>query len=481
MGPRYFLTYQSQTSYTLRLCDTKYQAPIDSILKRIVETYREEFADMSEDRNVTPSSEAIPIVMGSGSGKILGLNMNLWRLALVTGVAQFSMSIWGWEFSIFLEINVLLAKWQIGVALSIGMFAMILGYMASGIMSDFIGRKNTMVISFIPMAIGLIGMWLNPTWPFIALEYALNQFGWASVLVITAAIPADEIAATGGSNSARTFTMVLLPAFVVDGLSPILGGIMLDSGYSASDLHIMAAIGALAALVAAALFVRESLTSDVISKAKRGPIITVRGLGRDFWKFVLGISGFIFFLRSAVPYLGNLTVGEWGISPAFYGYAWSFYSITSAVILYSAGTLADRNVKLALVFALTGNAAIVFVFSLVEGFLFLIILNTLWSFPVALWIGAENTIVAGSVSEEKKGRALGTYRYVLSIIGLFAYSFGAYVWELTGSLKNLYFLVGIECLLFVIILAIVLSTINLKRSEVITSNENNLISPQQET
>lgn len=474
MGPRYFLTYQSQTSYTLRLCDTKYQAQIDSILKRTAEKYREEFANLSGDENVTSSSETIPVVMGSRSRKILGLNMNLWRLALVTGVAQFSMSIWGWEFSIFLEINVLLAKWQIGLALSIGTFAMILGYMASGIISDFIGRKNTMAISFIPMAIGLIGMWLNPTWPFIALEYALNQFGWASVLVITAAIPADEIAATGGSNSARTFTVVLLPAFVVDGLSPVLGGIMLEAGYSASYLHLIAAIGSLVALIATALFVRESLSKDVISKAKRGPIITIRGLGRNFWKFVLGISGFIFFLRSAVPYLGNLTVGEWGISPAFYGYAWSFYSITSAVILYSAGTLADRNVKAAQIFALAGNAVIVLAFSLVEGFLFLIVLNALWSFPVALWIGAENTIVAGSVPEEKKGRALGTYRYVLSIIALFAYSFGAYVWDLGGSLRNLYFFVGIECLLFTIILAIVLSTTDLKRSEVMTTEEDNL-------
>ncbi len=421
---------------------------------------------MSTEENVDLTSETIPVVMGSRSRKVLGLNMNLWRLALVTGVAQFSMSLWAWEFTIFLELDVLLAKMQIGLALSIGTFAMILGYMASGIFSDFIGRKNTMVISFIPMAIGLLGMWLNPTWPFVALEYALNQFGWASILVVTAAIPADEIVAEGGANSARTFTMVLLPAFVVDGLSPILGGFMLDSGYSASNLHLIAAIGSIIALVATYLFVRESLSQDVISKARSGSFITIRGLGNNFWKFVLGISGFIFFLRSAVPYLGNLTVGEWGLSPAYYGYAWSFYSITSAIILYAAGTLADKNVKVAQVAALLGNALIVFAFSLFQGFLYLVILNALWSLPVALWIGSENTIVAGSVTEEKKGRALGTYRYVLSIIGLFAYSFGAYIWDLSGSLRVLYFFVGIECFLFVIILAISLSSIDLKRDVV---------------
>ena len=141
------------------------------------------------------NSEILPVVMGGRSRKILGLNMNLWRLALVTGVAQFTMSIWAWEFSIFLELDVLLAKWQIGMAFSVGTFAMILGYMASGIISDFIGRKNTMVISFIPIAIGMLGMWSNPTWPFVTFEYALSQFGWASILVVTAAIPADEIVA----------------------------------------------------------------------------------------------------------------------------------------------------------------------------------------------------------------------------------------------------------------------------------------------
>ncbi|TFG32484.1 MFS transporter [Candidatus Thorarchaeota archaeon] len=421
---------------------------------------------MSSDEMIKPTTETYPIVMGGRARKVMGLNMNLWRLALVTGIAQFSMSLWAWEFSIFLELDVLLAKWQIGMAFSIGTFAMILGYMASGIISDFIGRKNTMVISFIPMAIGLLGMWLNPTWPFIAIEYALNQFGWASILVITAAIPADEIVADGGAHSARTFTMVLLPAFIVDGISPILGGIMLDSGYTASHLHIIAAIGSIIALLATALFVKESLTKDIIKEARRGPIITVRGLGKDFWKFVLGISGFIFFLRAAVPYLGNLVVGEWNISPAFYGYAWSFYSITSAIILYSAGTLADKNVKAAQILALIGNALIILVFAFVEGFLYLIVLNALWSIPVALWIGAENTIVAGSVTIEKKGRALGTYRYALSVIGLFAYSFGAYIWELNGSLKILYYLVGIGCLLFVIIMAIALRSINLKRETV---------------
>ena len=406
-------------------------------------------------------SEPIPVVMTGRSRKVLGLNMNLWRLALVTGVAQFSMSLWAWEFSIFLEYDVGVLRWQIGAALSIGTLAMIIGFMASGIISDFIGRKNTMVISFIPMAIGLLGMWLNPIWPFVAIEYGVVYFGWASILVITTAIPADEIQADGGSNSARTFTMVLIPAFLVDGISPVLAGILLENGYSASFLHLIASIGAVLALVATFAFVRESLDKEIIKKARKGPIITIRGLGKNFWKFVVGIAGCIFFLRSAFPYLGNLVVGEWALTDAQYGYAWAFYSLTSVIVLYFAGTLADRNVKAAQIVALLGNAIIALLFSVFQGFWVLVTLNIAWALPVALWIGAENTIVAGSVTEEKKGRALGTYRYATSIAGFFAFSFGAYIWEISDSLTFLYQFAGIGTLLFIIVMALALKSIEL--------------------
>lgn len=405
--------------------------------------------------------EPYPVVMSGRSRKILGLNMNLWRLALVTGIAQFAMSLWAWEFSIFLEYEVGVLRWQIGTVLSIGTLAMIIGFMASGIIADLIGRKNTMVISFIPMAIGLLGMWLNPTWPLIAIEYGIAQFGWASIIVITTAIPADEIAAEGGSNSARTFTMVLLPAFVVDGLSPILAGLMLENGYSASHLHLIASIGAVIALVATLAFVRESLGEDVIKKARKGPVITFRGFGNNFWKFVIGIAGFVFFMRASVPYLGNLVVGEWGISAAYYGYAWAAFSITSAILLYFAGTLADRNVKAAIVVALVGNAIIIIAFSIFQGFWVLVGLNIMWALPIGLWIGAENTIIAGSVPEEMKGRALGTYRYATSMIGFFAFSFGAYIWEISNSLSVLFGLAGIATLVFAFLMIPAVKSIDL--------------------
>lgn len=106
-----------------------------------------------------------------------GLSGNLWRVAIVTGIAQFSVSIWTWHFGIFLAGVV--ERWQIGLTFSVGTFAMILGYTASGTISDFIGRKNAMTFSFIPIALGLLALRFFPVWPFILVEYALVQFGWA--------------------------------------------------------------------------------------------------------------------------------------------------------------------------------------------------------------------------------------------------------------------------------------------------------------
>jgi MFS family permease len=83
------------------------------------------------------------------SRQFLGLSGNLWRLALVTGVAQFSFSLWGWEFSIFLYTVVEL--WQIGLIYSTGTLAMLIGYLMSGAIADLVGRKKAMVFSFIPM------------------------------------------------------------------------------------------------------------------------------------------------------------------------------------------------------------------------------------------------------------------------------------------------------------------------------------------
>jgi MFS family permease len=396
----------------------------------------------------------------------LGLSGNLWRLAGVTGIAQFCMSLWAWQFGIFLAGVV--EKWQIGLTFSIGTFAMILGYAVSGTVADFIGRKNALSFSFIPMFFGLFFLRFFPVWPLIPIEYGVTSFGWAFVIIMSRAIPADEIAQSDGENSARVFNMTLLPAFLVDGISPIIAAILLDIGYVAGDLHLLASLGALVAIIANTRIVKESLGKDLMQKAKSGPIISFRGLGRNFWIFTFGMFGFVFIGNLAFPYLGNLVVGDWGLSESTYGFAWSAYSFTSVILMYNVSGLADRNVRVALIFAVWSTAVIVGLFASGSGVVELIILNIVWAAPLVIWTGAENSLAVNGVSDEMKGRALGTYQFMMSSTRLFGAFFGAVLWDYFGSLRIVFSIASVGGLIIVVGLTYALMSIEIqKRGQVV--------------
>ena len=385
---------------------------------------------------------------------ILGLSDNLWRLALVVGVAQFSWSIWGWLFGIFLE--TIIEPWQMALTFSAGTFAMIIGLPVSGYIADMVGRKRTMVFSFIPLSVGLLMLALIPIWPFLPLAYGLASFGWSFILIISRAVPADEIAADGGENAARRFTMVLLPAFLVDGLSPAIASGFLIMGMAAKELLLMGAGGAIVAMIATMLFVRESLSVDIRNSAREGTKVPFRNLGRTFWILAAGMLPFMFAFNMALPYFGNLCVGEWGIDAATFGFTWSAFSLTSVLLMHAASGWADRSVRGALLLGIVANALILIAFGLGSGVLMLFLFNILWAVPVMFWIGAERVLVVSEVSNEMKGRALGYYSVLMSSTSLLAAPFGAYVWTTTGSLRVLWVLAGVLGLDFAILLALAL-------------------------
>ncbi len=390
-----------------------------------------------------------------------GLPSNLRRLALVTGIAQFSMSLWVWQFGIFLEAS-LNQLWQIGLTFSVGTFAMIVGYGISGTIADYIGRKNAMIFAFIPMACGLLALRLFPVWPFIPLEYGMIEIGWAFIIIMTSAMPADEIAKTSGANAARTFNMVLLPAFLVDGLSPVIAGILLNAGFVTGDLHLLAAVGALVAMIATYRGVRESLGSDIIEKARAGSVITLRGLGRNFWIFTSGMFGFVFVMNFAFPYMGNLVVNEWGLNESLYAFAWGAWSFTCVVLMYSLGSATDKNIRAALIIGTYSTAAIVALFAFGTSLLDLVILNVLLAAPIVIWSGAEKTLAVNGVRNEMKGRALGTYQFVMSSTRLVGSFIGALLWEYFGSLRTVYSVSGIAGMILVIGLTYALMRVKLE-------------------
>ncbi len=378
----------------------------------------------------------------------MGLNSDLWRLALVIGIAQISMSTWTWRFSIFIEsafIEQGLADvgLAMGLTFSSGTLATLVGYPTSGIVSDMIGRKRTMMLSFIPMTTGLYLLHTIPLWPWIPIAYALVTLGWSFILVISRAVPADVLITSGASDRATKFTMILLPAFLADGLSPLVGSILIISGLDPRMLILFGSIAAVIALFMTGVTVRESLSRDVQRHARSNAPLSLRGFGRPFWLLAAGMLPFYFVWNMALPYLGNIsTTGGWQVSDAEYGMTWSAFSLTSVIVMYIASRMTDRNTRAALVVAVVINSLIVVLFGIGSGFLMMLVLNIVWSFPVMWWVGSERALVVEGVSRERQGRAMGTYSLLMSSTGLVAPIIGQHIWTITGSLRTLYVIAG---------------------------------------
>ncbi|MFW9911910.1 MAG: MFS transporter [Candidatus Thorarchaeota archaeon] len=393
------------------------------------------------------------------SREILGLGSDLWRAAILLGLAQFSISLWNWQFSVHLD--TFLEPWQIGLTYSARPAATLLGGYLSGMMADFLGRKKTMAASLVPISLGLTALSLYPVWPMIPIQFGFVMFGMSSVRLMQRAIPADFVQAERSQDPARKFMMVMVPLWVVDGISPLLGTFILGIGFQPQHLYLIAAIGGAFTCVAILLIIKESLGDEIIKKAKQGPRVPIRSLGASFWLFSGVMLTYFFFYSSAISYLGVLCVDEWGVDISVYGISWSVFALTGALIMYSLSGLADKNLKAALVAAVFGNGLSFIGLALGSGDLWLIILNILWAFPFMVWLGTVRSIVASTVSEELKGRAFGTYDMVLGLTAMFAASFGALIWQISGSLRLVWMLAGIGMILITFVIAFILQRIQI--------------------
>ncbi|MFW9800832.1 MAG: hypothetical protein ACFFD9_10370, partial [Candidatus Thorarchaeota archaeon] len=126
--------------------------------------------------------------------------------------------------------------------------------------------------------------------------------------------------------------------------------------------------------------------------------------------------------------------------------------------------LADRNLKKALTLAIVWNAFMILGFSFSGGLLALIVFNIVWALPVVLWIGAERTLVVADVEEQDKGRALGTYQFMMTSTNLVAAPFGAFLWTTTGSLRSVWVFSGIAGLIAAVVLVVALRSMVAEKS-----------------
>jgi MFS family permease len=393
----------------------------------------------------------------------LGLSPNLWRLAAVIAIAQFATSLWKWEFGIFLE--GFLEPWQIGLVFSIATFTGLIGSVGSGYIADFIGRKWTISIGFLPIVLGLFTMSVFPIWPYVAIQYGLVWFGMSTARLMARAIPADEIAADDGANPARRLMMVMMPLWFVDALGPTVGTFLLSSGYQSGNLHLLGSFCAFITFVSSVILLRESLGTEVIKKARSGPKVSLRKFGRSFWLLAFGMVGFVFSWASSIPFVGNLSVGPWGVDTVTYGLTWSLFSLTSALFMYPGSSLADRNLKATLFAGVLGNALILLWFSMGSGAFWLYVINFAWAIPFVLWTGSVKSIIVLVVSEEVKGRALGTYDLLMGFVMMIGQFIGASIWELSGSLRVVYSVAGLVALVTSVLIFVLLRFINIPSND----------------
>ena len=376
--------------------------------------------------------------------EILGLNGTLWRLAIVAGVAQLSVSIWTWQFAIFLDS--FLSPWDVGLTFTIGALAALVGFPISGVLADYFGRKKTMSFAFVPLCIGLFSLYSMPTWPFVAGSYGLTQFGWSFIIIISRAMPADEIANKRLDDPTKKFTMVLMPAFLMDGLSPLIAVFLLEAHIHFNYLLLIGAFAGIVALGLTMVFVRETLHRETLVKAKRETKIPIRRLGQKFWLFAGGMVGYYIAWGLAIPYIGPLCVTAWGMDVAVFGFTWSVFSLTTVAIMYGLSSLADAGRKRALIGSLFLNSIVMILFGIGSGVVMMFALNIVWAAPIVVWIGVERTMAIDGVTEQFKGRALGTYQLIMSATALIATPTGALIWEITSSLRFLWIISGIFAL-----------------------------------
>jgi hypothetical protein len=279
--------------------------------------------------------------------------------------------------------------------------------------------------------------------------------------LMASAIPADEIASDDGSNPARRLMMVMMPLWFVDALGPLTGSFLLSTGYQSGNLHFIASMAAIVTFFSSIILLKESLGRDVIQKARSGPKISLRKLGRSFWLLALGMIGFNLAWSSSIPYLGNLSVGPWNVDTVTYGLTWSLFSLTSAIIMYPASLLADRNLKVTLLAGVIGNALILLWFSQGSGAIMMYVINFVWAIPFVLWAGSVKSIIVLVVSEEVKGRSLGTYDLLMGFVGMTGQILGAAIWEFSGSLRVVYGVAGLIALATSVLVFVLLRFIHI--------------------
>ena len=144
----------------------------------------------------------------------------------------------------------------------------------------------------------------------------------------------------------------------------------------------------------------------------------------------------------AIPYLGILSVNEWGVSIDTFGFVSSVFSIVTVLMMYTLSGIAGHSAKVGLFLSLIGNSIVMMAIGMGSGVWMLVLLNGIWAAPIIIWTAAEGVLTVNGVPSDMRGTALGLFSSTTSATGLFAAPLGALVWSISGSLRFLWIMSG---------------------------------------
>lgn len=341
---------------------------------------------------------------------------------------------------------------SIGQLTSAGIITMVIFQIPAGILTDRMGRKNSIMLGLCMYAIFPVFYPLSNTWiPFVLIA-AFS--GVANAILLTASF---TFVAEIVSRESRATAMVM--TYFVSGIltfGPFVGGVL----YSL-DRALPFVVCSLLTVITICIFytrIKPSAsqntgshrvyvgTRDVVKTLKRPLIgVSVANLAYSFGAGILFLLGFLYIMDT----LGN--------SMLLTGLALIFPQLVSLILSPFIGQWMDRRLKRKkfLVFGLVGYGGATFAFALLSGVLEAILVWTVLVVMATIIGSSSTTMVAEMSEEDTRGISMAVYSLFGAVGMIISLQLAGHLQRMYGSFQKPFFIVSLLCLLAALLTMVV--------------------------
>jgi DHA1 family tetracycline resistance protein-like MFS transporter len=324
---------------------------------------------------------------------------------------------------------------QVGLVFTLTSVVILVLQILGGWISDSIGRLRAIAIGSLGGVLSFFAMLLAPSWPWMLLALALNQFPYALVGPSFSAFIAEN---SSEANRARVYGLTDTLYQIVGVIGPPLGGLLAGS-YGFKVMLLGATV-----FYAAAAALRVWMARTMTSPAERGPQplslasfkqsllgigALILGGGVITWIFITdGVRDIAFRLSGELQPL--YLEGVIGLSLQQIGLLGSFFSGAMMLTPVLSGRIADRygeRVSICGGFLLVFAALLVFLQA--QAYPAFILTWALFGAGVGLLSPAYQSLISKVVPRQSLGAFSGLFYSSLGFLSLPAPWLGAQLWE----------------------------------------------------